>query len=272
MVRNRLLSPGSIEPPARGAAKAAAGPKAGTGVPGLDAVLDGGFPAGRAVLLCGRAGTGKTTFGLQFVREGLQVGEPGIFVTVDEKPHHLIADAASIGFDFTRPIERSELLVLDASPYFTATRTGTWTGRGIDPRHIAGDLVQQVRKIGARRLVIDSVTSLVPPDLGRSHTFDYLRSLVHSWEDNLGCTVLMTCRGSRLDANGSCDAARSLASGVLELRLARHAGELVRVLRVRKMRGADVAPADYPFTLASGGGVSLLDDSRAGVLAAASNL
>src|SRR2546429_9793190 len=56
-----------------------------SGVPGLDRLIEGGFPANRAVLLCGGTGTGKTTFGLQFLADGLRRGESGAFVSVDER-------------------------------------------------------------------------------------------------------------------------------------------------------------------------------------------
>lgn len=233
--------------------------KTTSGIPGLDPLIDGGFPAGRAVLVCGGAGTGKTTFGLQFLIDGLTQEQPGIFVSIDEKPRHLVADAHALGWDLNGPLSRGELLILDASPYFTATRSGTWTGLGIDARHIAGDLVQQVRKAGARRLVIDSLTSLVPPDLPRGHAHDYLRSLIQSWEDNLGCTVVMTCRGSRLDPNGSCSAARSLASGVIELRLTANTKRRSRALRVRKMRGTAIDLTERAMTLDRHAGLALVD-------------
>lgn len=230
-----------------------------TGIPGLDALIEGGFPAGRATLLCGGTGSGKTIAGLQFLLEGIERREPGIFVSIDEKPGHLISDAASLGWDLTGPIQRGDLQLLDPSPFFTATRRGTWTGRGIDARHVAGDLVEQVRKTGARRLVIDSITSLIPPELGRAETHDYLRSLIQSWEDNLGCSVLLTCRGSRRDPNGSCETARSLASGVIVLRTARIRGEGVRTICVRKMRGTAIDLADHHVRIAHAAGLNLQD-------------
>ena len=240
--------------------------RASTGIPGLDALTQGGFPEGRAILLCGGPGSGKTILGLQFLLEGIEHREPGIFVGIDEKPGHLIQDAAALGWDLTGPIQRGELQLLDPSPFFTATRKGTWTGRGIDARHVAGDLVQQVRKSGARRLVIDSITSLVPPELSRAETHDYLRALIQSWEDNLGCTVLLTCRGSRRDPNGSCDTGRALASGVIVLRAGRAAGgEGVRTICVRKMRGTDVDLVEHPIQIARGTGLDLRESAASSV-------
>jgi KaiC/GvpD/RAD55 family RecA-like ATPase len=230
-----------------------------SGVPGLDRLIEGGFPANRAVLLCGDTGTGKTTFGLQFLADGLRRGESGAFVSVDEKPSHLLRDAAALGLDLTSWPGRERLELLDASPYFTSTRSGSWDRSGIDAREVASDLVQHVRTIGARRLVIDSLTSLVPAEMSRGHVFDYLRSLIHSLEDNLGCTILLTCRPSRLDAQGSTEAARCLASGIIELRLLRRNGEFVRTLAVRKLRGTSLDLAEHQVSMGRGAGLALAD-------------
>jgi circadian clock protein KaiC len=233
--------------------------RASTGIPGLDPLLEGGFPLNRAMLLCGEAGTGKTTCALQFLIAGIQRGDAGAFVSVDEKPRHLIDDAIRLGLPVQAAIDAGTLMILDAAPYFTATRGKQWTRPGVDARQVAADLVHQLRKISARRLVIDSITSLVPPDMGRAQANDYLRSLVHSLEDNLGSTILLTCRGSRLDSQGACESARYLASGVIELRLDARHSTLRRTLRIRKMRGAPVAPGDYRIEMEGGVGLSIAE-------------
>ena len=57
-----------------------------TGITGLDALIEGGLPKGRSILVTGEPGTGKTIFALQFLVEGLKRGEKGIYVTADESP------------------------------------------------------------------------------------------------------------------------------------------------------------------------------------------
>ncbi len=256
MDRHRLLSASAVTQEARPVgARAVDGTS--TGIPGLDLLIEGGFPANRAVVLCGGTGTGKTAFGLQFLADGLHRGESGAFVSVDEKPQHLLHDAVCLGLDLEAAARRGKLTVLDASPYFTATRSGSWTHSGIGPREVASDLVQQVRKIAARRLVIDSLTSIVPPDMNRGQAYDYLRSLIYSLEDNLGCTIVLTCRPSRVDPQGSCEAARCLASGVIELRLVRRRGEFLRTLCVRKMRGTSLDLAEHFVVMQRGAGLSV---------------
>jgi KaiC/GvpD/RAD55 family RecA-like ATPase len=115
-----------------------------------------------------------------------------------------------------------------------------------------------VRKIGAKRLVIDTLTSLVPPEMTSGQAFDFFRQLFNSLEDNLGCTVLLLCRPTRIDPQGSYDAARSLASGIIDLRLVRRGGDLVRTLCVRKMRGTALELAERSVAMERGIGLSVV--------------
>jgi len=56
-----------------------------TGIPGLDDILDGGFPRGRTILLKGECGTGKTIFGAQFLHNGVvKYNEPGVLVLLEQ--------------------------------------------------------------------------------------------------------------------------------------------------------------------------------------------
>lgn len=227
-----------------------------TGSRALDLLIDGGFPAQRAVAVCGGPGTGKTALALRFIADGLDRGETAAYIAVDEKPRHILEDAARLGLDLEPAAARGTLALLDASPYFTATRKSR-TRADIDARQVAADVTRQVREINARRLVIDSMTSLVPPTLVRGEVFDYLRSLIHSVEDNLGCTTLLTCRGTRTDPQASCDAVRHLVSGVIQLKLRRQGRGLTRTLSIRKMRGARIDPAEYVFSIEAGCGLLL---------------
>src|SRR5438105_1403068 len=125
--------------------------RVGTGVPGLDEQLEGGLLLNRSVLVCGGVGTGKTILALQFLMEGIRRGEPGVLVSVDEKPQHVMEDARRFGWDLTAASERRQLALLDASPYFTGIRSKY----PLDAAHVASDLTQQVRRLQAQRLVID---------------------------------------------------------------------------------------------------------------------
>jgi circadian clock protein KaiC len=79
--------------------------RVGSGIPGLDELLNGGYLVASATLLVGISGVGKTVMGLQYLRDGVQRGERGLMISLDEPPAQMIRNAAKIGFDLQRAIE-----------------------------------------------------------------------------------------------------------------------------------------------------------------------
>src|SRR5947208_5398616 len=73
-------------------------PVAPTGVGGLDAILHGGLPREEMHIVQGVAGTGKTTLGLTFLREGARAGEACLYVTLSQSGRHLERIATSHGW------------------------------------------------------------------------------------------------------------------------------------------------------------------------------
>jgi circadian clock protein KaiC len=69
-----------------------------SGVPGLDEILAGGFPSNRLFLVEGAPGTGKTTLALQFLLEGVRLGEKVLYVTLSETEDELQEVASSHGW------------------------------------------------------------------------------------------------------------------------------------------------------------------------------
>src|SRR3954462_6696101 len=69
-----------------------------TGVPGLDNVLSGGLIPHRLYLVDGDPGAGKTTLALQFVMEGVRLGERCLYITLSETKEELTAGASSHGW------------------------------------------------------------------------------------------------------------------------------------------------------------------------------
>ncbi len=222
--------------------------RARTGTPELDGLLEGGFPANRAILLDGESGTGKTVFALRFVAAGIAQGHAAVYLSLDQKPHYLLDDVRRLPGRLDEAVSAGLLTVLDASPYFTASRNKN-RSLPIDARNVATDLSHQVAQVKATRLVIDSLTSLVPPDLTRGAAQDYLRSLILALEDNLGCTVLLTSRTMTTDPQGIGDTAAYLVSGIVSLRMRASAHEPRRTLCVKKMRNTHVDPVEIPFDI-----------------------
>src|SRR4051794_33837588 len=76
-------------------------PRLSTGIAGLDDILNGGIPKGHLYLVEGDPGTGKTTLALQFLLEGVRLGEKAIYVTLSESKTELEQVARSHGWDIS---------------------------------------------------------------------------------------------------------------------------------------------------------------------------
>jgi circadian clock protein KaiC len=197
-----------------------------TGVAGLDALLVGGLPRASTTVVEGGTGTGKTLLSLQFLLEGARRGEPGIFFTLEETPAQIRAVAQSFGWDLA-PLEAQRRLVLSyTSPVELVT------DRFLD------QALRQIAKVGARRVVLDSLTGM---SLGVTSPRRF-RELVYALAKHLrvaGVTALMTMEvaellgTSQLTGHG----VSSIADNVVVLRYVEVDGHLERAVFVLKARG-----------------------------------
>ncbi len=119
-----------------------------SGIPGLDSMLSGGFIPQSAILLRGAPGTGKTTFGLQYLIEGVRQGETGLFVSFEEFPQSLYRDAASLGWDLPALEDEGRLRLVFTSPQVLLRSLSQPTS----------SLLTMMRELDVRRVVLDSLT------------------------------------------------------------------------------------------------------------------
>ncbi|MFW9944179.1 MAG: ATPase domain-containing protein, partial [Candidatus Sifarchaeia archaeon] len=88
-----------------------------TGIPGLDDLIEGGFPRGDIILVAGRAGTGKSILVNQFLYKGVtEYGEPGVLVTLEEPPHLIRRNMMRFGMDLAALEKEGKLSIVDLSP------------------------------------------------------------------------------------------------------------------------------------------------------------
>ena len=89
-----------------------------TGIPGFDLIVDGGLKEGKTIVLSGESGSGKSTFGMQFLHNGASdFEESGIFVTLTQSPQELISDFDGYGWDIQKLVDDEKILIIDARPF-----------------------------------------------------------------------------------------------------------------------------------------------------------
>ena len=125
-----------------------------TGISSLDIIAKGGLPKNRTTLISGTAGSGKTVFAVHFLAAGIELGEPGVFVTFEESAADVRKNMQSFGWDLTAWEEAGMLTFVDASP---DPQIDTVESGGFDLGALVARIQNAVNKIKAKRVSVDSL-------------------------------------------------------------------------------------------------------------------
>ena len=219
--------------------------------------MEGGFPKGRSILITGEPGTGKTIFALQYLLEGLRLGEKGIYVAADEGPGDVIEQAASLGWDLDEYISKKELAILNAGTYLS-TLGGGGKERQIDIHKAIGDLAGFVNRLEAKRLVLDPAGPFVLLRDTAARIQDQTRLLMKMLRTSMATTNLLTSYAvPRTGERGMHGIEEYLVAGAIVLELVWKDGQLARSLIVEKMRCTDVKPVQHEFDILKQQGIVL---------------
>lgn len=219
-----------------------------TGVPGLDDVLRGGLPRRRFYLLEGEPGAGKTTIALQFLLEGVRLGETVLYITLSETEEELhdVADSHGWALDGVHLLELNAL-----SDRFQNDSTYTvYHPSDVELGETIRLIRKEVERLNPARLVIDSVSEL---KILSDTVLRFRREMLALKQFFSGrkCTVMVLD-----DRAPSEDDHRllSIAHGVIRLeREAREYGNFRRQVHVVKMRGVQFREGRHDFVINSGG-------------------
>jgi KaiC/GvpD/RAD55 family RecA-like ATPase len=128
-----------------------------TGIAGLDEAI-GGIPQGRAMLVTGDAGAGKTVLALQFARASAAAGIKSVYLSTEEDADDLRGQAASFGWDLGPLEEKGTLRFLEYSES-RAQETAASVGMGMEDRKARmTELVEHLPK-DTKVLVLDSLST-----------------------------------------------------------------------------------------------------------------
>ena len=220
-------------------------PKAATGIQGLDEITGGGLPRGRPTLVSGGAGSGKTLFGLEFLVQGAtQYSEPGVFMSFEESISDLTKNVASLGFDLDRLVADKKLFVDHVS--ITRSELGETGEYDLDGLFIR--IADAVQRVGARRIVLDTIEAL----FGELPNPSILRAEIRrlfDWLKQKGLTTVITAEREgpeKLTRHGI----EEFVSDCVILLDHRIREEIsTRRLRIIKYRGSTHGTNEYPFLI-----------------------
>jgi circadian clock protein KaiC len=202
-----------------------------TGVAGLDEMLGGGIPAGYSVMIVGPSGSGKTTLSTQFIREGIEHGEPGLIAVFEKRPDEYLTTAPS-SEELSQLVDRGLLKMLYLRPL------------DLSVDETMEEIAAAVRAIGATRVAIDSLSGF---ELALAPSFreDFRESLYRMVGAlvGLGITVVMTAElvDSYTELRLSPHGISFLTDGIILQRYVEIDGAIRKLACVVKMRGFDHA-------------------------------
>jgi circadian clock protein KaiC len=211
--------------------------RASTGIDALDDMLADGYWPGSSTLCAGPSGIGKTLMGLHFIVAGAVAGEPGIIASLQENPTQLTRVAQAFGWtldDSVTMMYRSPVdLYVDEWIY---------------------ELLDAIDRLGAKRILIDSLTDVLFASGDEIRFREYMYSLIQRCSRR-GVSLFMTSElpdlfvVNRLSEYG----VSHLSDNVLILQYIRDESSIRRGITALKTRASSNDPRVREFRIGSGG-------------------
>ncbi len=195
-----------------------------TGIPGLDGMLQGGFPFPCAVLVAGEPGTGKTTLAVQSLFHGAREGEKGLYITALSEPQWLVQKfLSSFTFYDQELVEKGVVNFIDIGPTLTKN---------------PGDMLETIKKkietYQPQRIVIDPITPMTDMLQWRGETREFMHELF-AYLKAFNCLAIITAELSYDDISHSQES--YMVDGVVVLSYPEEEKVRRKFLEVLKMRG-----------------------------------
>jgi KaiC/GvpD/RAD55 family RecA-like ATPase len=231
-----------------------------SGIPGLDFLINGGIRPNTINAVVGSSGTGKTTFCLQFLLDGLLRGSHGFYITMEEEPSQILEEAKLIGFPEIEAYADAEKLV------FCKT-----SGRDFK-KFIIDTLPEIVKKFKDQtnyirtRVVIDPLTPLIWAIKDRNEQRELLSELFRLAK-KLGTTVVTVEQHTVAKTDFIADKEITLPIFLSDYTFVfQYLGlgeEFDRGLRIIKTRGSSHFEGVFPVFLVEGFGIVVIPPEEA---------
>lgn len=234
--------------------------KVKTGINGFEEITYGGLPKGRATLISGSSGSGKTIFATQFLIEGIrQQKEPGVFVTFEENTADLSNNVSSFGWDIHKHEKENMWRYVDASiPFESETEiVGEYDLQALIVR-----IGAVIKEINAKRIVLDSIGSLFnyfqDPFIIRRELYKVLSFLKKK-------NIIIILTSERLDEYGLVSRfgiEEYIADNVVILRNVLENEKRRRTIEILKYRGSIHSAGEQSFVIDPNLGIVIIPLTR----------
>lgn len=211
-----------------------------TGVKGLDKITKGGLPENQLILLTGTSGTGKTTLCSQYIYEGAKnYDEPGVFLSFEEPAEYIKKISKSFGWDFDTLEKQKKIAFIKYDPYKI--------------EDVLDVLESTIREMGAKRVAIDSISSLGIYVRDKAELRRLIFDIAHTLR-RLDCTCLLVSEMVPGEPGISRYGVEEfVADSVLVMYYERLHSAFTRAIQVWKLLGSDHSLKIHPYRITSKG-------------------
>lgn len=228
-----------------------------TGISGFDELIEGGFPKKRSILVSGACGTGKTIFATEYLYNGaIKHKEPGILVTLDERPNLIREDCLRFGWDLKKLEESNLLTIIDG----TMARIGmpseeefSLPSAGFDVDKLLLEIMRTIKRTGAKRIVIDSIASLGVNLENEEEARKAILKLSYMLMRSDITAVLISEMKEGKESFGKYGVEEFVVDGVIALYYMGIGTQSNRTLHVRKMRATKHSEDIHPIEITGKG-------------------
>ena len=193
-----------------------------SGIPSLDERIDGnGFIEGTITAIIGATGSGKSTFALEFVSEGVtKFNDSGIYCTLEDSEEEIRRMGKGFGYDMSNLEKNGGLSIYASNP------------DEVNPDAFIANLEGEIKRTKAKRLVIDGISSFEFKHKNDMHLITKrISSLVRKYQ----ITTIITIHGSQKNEFQVTDLNLSpLFQNIILLRFVEMYGRMKRVLLILK--------------------------------------
>ncbi len=217
-----------------------------TGIYGLDQLIEGGLIDKSAIVVVGSSGTGKTTFAMQFLMHGIDNGEQGLYVTMEESPEQIMREAKMMGWDMEKHYEKNLFFIHLKGKNFK--------------KMIEEQLPQLVKARSdydiKTRVVIDPMTPVIWATENKLEQRELIGKLFYTLKE-LGVVMATVEEHSKPGETIGEDVLLPiyLSDGVFHLEYYPIGGAFNRTLNIVKMRGTQHGEGVYPYIFSRGVGI-----------------
>ena len=206
-----------------------------SGIKKLDSLNGRGFPQGHVIMVAGNTGSGKTTFALQFLIAGFEKGEGGVYVALEESSSQIKKTALAHGWDLEKYEKSGKLIFINPDLI------------DVNPDKLLYRIIDTVTKTGAKRVAVDSISSLESSTMNKNKVREFLiqfsglmklkgttSMLTYLSEDAFGAEL------GQLLGSGMSSELRlsSVVDGIILLRYVERGQGVDKLLNILKMRGS----------------------------------